>query len=104
VQYKEYLHESVAKLSEIYSIHVDCERVLPFKELMMIKNQQNGYFFEYKKNRTVLLKKHEPPQDENIYEMYMKRIKDEKIRIAKKKEAIKLQKLALLAEEAGKTE
>ena len=40
-----------------YGVRVNRNAELPFKVLMQLKSQQPSYFFEWKKNRTKLLRK-----------------------------------------------
>lgn len=43
-----------------------------FKDLMVVKTRQPGFFFEYKKNRTELLKVKVPPTKERFYKKFIR--------------------------------
>ena len=73
---KEKLEEEskLKALRDKFGIKVEIDKELAFKDLMMLKSPQSGFFFEFKKKRTTMLKEREPA----IPEPYYKRFKREK--------------------------
>lgn len=53
---------------------------------MMLKTPESGFFFEYKKDRTKMLKKQEPPKPEPYYKKYIREQKEEETRLKKEAE------------------
>jgi hypothetical protein len=49
-----------------------------FKDLMVVKTRQPGFFFEYKKNRTELLKVTVPPTKERFYKKFIREQQEQK--------------------------
>ena len=48
--------KNLERLREEYNIKVEPDKKLAFKDLMLIKNRQDGFFFDFKRNRTTYLK------------------------------------------------
>lgn len=70
---------------EKHQIKINVDQQLDFKQLMKIKCQVPKFFFEFKKNRTVLLKEKEPEKKEHYHIIYLR----EQERLRKEKEKIK---------------
>jgi predicted ATP-binding protein involved in virulence len=58
-----------------------CEekKELTFKDLMIVKTRSPHFFFEFKKNRTQMLKQREPPVEEPFYKKFKRKLEQEKI-------------------------
>ena len=68
---KEQLAET-QKIREKYNIVCNVNNNLNFKDFMMLKTPESGFFFEYKKHRTTMLKDKEPPKKEPYYIKYIR--------------------------------
>lgn len=75
VEHQEYLAE-IARLAAIYKIKVDPKRVLTFEDLIAVKVRSPGFFFEFKKKRTQLLKDTEAKPKEQFYQKYIREKKE----------------------------
>jgi len=53
---------------------------------MMLKTPESGFFFEYKKHRTTMLKDKEPPKKEPYYVKYIREQKELEIKLKKQKD------------------
>ena len=69
---------SLQEIMQKYKIVVKFEDLLPFKHIMMIKNQEDGFFFEYKKKRTLYLKPCEVEKKESVLEKFQRKAKEER--------------------------
>jgi hypothetical protein len=61
VKQKEEEKQELLRLREKFKIVCEEQNELTFKDLMIVKTRQPCFFYEYKKNRTKLLKSKEPP-------------------------------------------
>ena len=54
---REEAKEALRKLREKFHIVIEIQNELTFKDLMTVKTRTPGFFYEFKKNRTQLIKK-----------------------------------------------
>lgn len=59
-------------LREHYGIVVDTTKPMYFKEIMQYKSQKEGFFGDYKRNRTVMLRDREPSPPIPFYVLYQR--------------------------------
>ena len=72
---------------------------LPFKALMQIRSQLPHFYFDWRKDRTKLLRKKEPAIKEPFHKKYLRQLKKEMDKEAKRKKREEERRLA--EEEAG---
>ena len=82
---KEQLAET-QRIREKYNIVCKVSNTLNFKDFMMLKTPESGFYFEYKKHRTTMLKVKEPPKKEPFYKKYIREQKELEIKLQKEKE------------------
>ena len=83
------------RIREKYNIVCKVSNNLNFKDFMMLKTPESGFYFEYKKHRTTMLRDKEPPKKEPYYVKYIRDQKELEIKLKKKKE--KEERMRLLA-------
>lgn len=88
VKQKEEEKQELLRLREKFKIVCEEQNELTFKDLMIVKTRQPCFFYEYKKNRTKLLKSKEPPIPEPFYKKYIREKAEEKRREERKKQKI----------------
>lgn len=74
------------RIRDKYKIVCKVSNSLNFKEFMMLKTPESGFFFEYKKHRTTMLKDKEPPKKEPYYVKYIREQKELEIKLKKQKD------------------
>ena len=79
---KEQLAET-QRIREKYNIVCKVSNTLNFKDFMMLKTPESGFYFEYKKHRTTMLKVKEPPQKGAILQEVHSRTKRARDKTAK---------------------
>ena len=72
--------KNLERLRTEYNIKVKPDEKLAFKELMLLKNRQQGFFFDFKKNRTTYLKAKEPTPPEPEYNKIIRQRDEERNR------------------------
>ena len=75
-------------LREEYNIHVEMGQPLQFKDLIKSKVQLEGFFSDYKKNRTKYLLDREPPVKQQYWRWLVDQMNEEdRVRDARRAEA-----------------
>jgi hypothetical protein len=60
-----------------FKIPIEERKQLTFEDLMIVKTRRSGFFYEFKKNRTNLLKETEPVAKERFYRKYIREKQEE---------------------------
>ena len=84
-----------------YGIRVNKNEELPFKALMQIRSQLPHFYYDWKKDRTKLLRKKEPAVKEPFHKGYLRKLKKEMDREARRKKRDEERRLA--DDDAGTT-
>ena len=64
--------EKLNALIEKFQIKVNTEQELHFKKMIEIRCQKPSFFYDFKKNRTVMLKAKEPEKKEHYHIIYLR--------------------------------
>lgn len=74
------------RIRERHKIVCKVSNNLNFKDLIMLRTPESGFYFEYKKHRNTMLKDKEPPKKEPYYVKYIREQKQLAAKLQKQKE------------------
>ena len=78
----------IERLKTKFNIKVETHKVLTFEDLMIVNTRKPGFFYQFKKNRTQMLKEQEVKPKERFYRTYIRQQEERAAAMERKRLAL----------------